>query len=115
MRPPPGPIPPTLLHILITLADGVRHGYAIKQEIERRTEGALRPGPARLYESIQRLVRWEYIAWTSQPLEQKETRLNRRYYRITDEGLAALRDELDRLERLVVHARSRARLKGETT
>ena len=45
---------PTQLHILMALADGKRHGYAIKQEVERRTEGALNLGPATLYDAIQR-------------------------------------------------------------
>jgi DNA-binding PadR family transcriptional regulator len=111
----PRALSPTLLHILLTLADGVRHGYGIKQEIEQRTDGTIRLGPATLYESIQRLERSGLIIWTSQPLEQADPRLNRRYYRLTDEGLAALRHELDRLERLVTYARTRPRLKGEPT
>lgn len=113
--PSPRALSPTLLHILLTLADGVRHGYAIKQQIEQRTDGAIRLGPATLYESIQRLELSGLINSTSEPLGQKDRRLNRRYYRLTDEGLAALRQELDRLERFVSYARTRERLKGEPT
>jgi DNA-binding PadR family transcriptional regulator len=104
---------PTLLQILLTLADGVRHGYAIKLDIEQRTDGALRLGPAILYESIQRLERLGLILSTSQPLDYPDTKPNRRYYRLTDEGRAALRDEIDRLERIVSHGRSLPGLRGE--
>jgi DNA-binding PadR family transcriptional regulator len=103
----------TLLQILLTLADGVRHGYAIKREIEQRTDGALRLGPALLYESIQRLERLGLILNTTQPVDHPDTRPTRRYYRLTDEGRAALRDELDRLERIVAFGRSRPGLSGE--
>ena len=43
------------LHIMLALADGPRHGYAIKQAVEERTEGAIRLGPGTLYEALQRL------------------------------------------------------------
>lgn len=43
-------------HILLTLADGERHGYAIMQEIERRTAGSVELGPATLYRSIKQLL-----------------------------------------------------------
>ena len=111
----PRPLNPTQLHILLTLADGVRHGYAIKREIEQRTEGALRLGPAVLYESIQRLQVLGLIDHSNMPLDQTDNRLNRRYYRITDHGLATLRGEVDRLGRVLAFARTRTRLKGEPT
>jgi DNA-binding PadR family transcriptional regulator len=106
---------PTLVHILLSLADGVRHGYAIKREIEQRTEGAIRLGPASLYESIQRLERAGLISAASQPAEQTDARPNRRYYRITDGGRAALNLEVRRLAQIVDHARTRSGLKGEST
>jgi DNA-binding PadR family transcriptional regulator len=111
--PPPNTLSPTLLHILLTLADGVRHGYAIKRDIERRTDGALRLGPATLYVSIQRLERDGLIINTSQPIEQPDPRPNRRYYRLTEHGLATLRQELDALEQFVAYGRSRPGLSGE--
>ena len=104
---------PTLLHILLTLADGVRHGYAIKREIEERTRGALRLGPASLYQSIQKLERLDFITDTGQPGSYPDPRPNQRYYRITDQGRNALRLELDRLERIVAYGRSRPWFSGE--
>lgn len=103
----------TLLHILLTLADGIRHGYAIKRDIEQRTNGAIRLGPASLYQSIQKLERDGFIQSTNQPISYPEPRLNQRYYRLTDQGRDALARELDRLERIVAFGRSRPGFSGE--
>src|SRR5262245_62084290 len=43
------PLTPVVLHILLSLADGEQHGYAIAQSIEALTEGAVRMGPGTLY------------------------------------------------------------------
>jgi DNA-binding PadR family transcriptional regulator len=50
------PLPPSEFQILLALADGERHGYAIMQEIERRTAGEVRLGPGTLYGSIKRML-----------------------------------------------------------
>ena len=47
---------PAQFHILLTLADGSRHGYGIMQEIRERTGGALELGPGTLYRSIKQLL-----------------------------------------------------------
>ena len=39
------PLPPATFHILVSLADGERHGYAIIQDVEARTELLLRALP----------------------------------------------------------------------
>jgi DNA-binding PadR family transcriptional regulator len=43
-------------HVLLTLAEGERHGYAIMKQIERRTTGSVELGPATLYRSIKQLL-----------------------------------------------------------
>ena len=43
------PLSPTLFHLLLALAEGERHGYALKREIARRTNGAINPGAGVLY------------------------------------------------------------------
>ncbi len=111
--PTPRPLNATLLHIMLTLAGGVRHGYAIKREIEQRTQGAIRLGPASLYVSLQKLQSLQFIIESNQPIEYPDARPNQRYYRLTDEGRDVLRLELDRLERLVAFGRSRPGLSGE--
>ena len=101
---------PTVLHILLALADGPRHGYAIKQDAERRSDGAVRLGPGTLYETIQRLLDIDLIreAQADDPMNGQEAQ--RRYYALTGRGRRVLREELDYLGRLVDYARSRPEL-----
>jgi DNA-binding PadR family transcriptional regulator len=102
---------PTMVHVLLCLTDGERHGYAIKLEVERRTHGDVRLGPGTLYETIQRLERSGLVRPVARASEALADR-PRRYYRLTPQGLAALRTEIARLEQLVDHARRLERLKG---
>jgi len=108
--------PPSLpvLHIMLVLADGARHGYGIKQEVERRTEGAVRLGPGTLYEAIQRLEESGLIeeapaTFAAEPANGQEAQ--RRYYRLTDRGWTSLRHELRALGQLVDVARANPRLR----
>lgn len=98
---------PAVLHILLVLADGPLHGYGIKQEVERRAEGALHLGPGTLYEAIYRL---SHQGWIEEVEGDSVER--RRVYRLTTEGRGVLRTELRRLEAIVVDARSRRLLAG---
>jgi DNA-binding PadR family transcriptional regulator len=102
---------PTVIHILLALADGARHGYSIKQEAESRSEGAVRLGPGTLYEAIQRLQDEGLIRETSgetDPANGQEAQ--RRYYSLTPRGRRVLRDQVERLGRLVDYARSKPEL-----
>ena len=92
------PLSPHQFHILLALTDGDRHGYALIQDIERRTGGALRVGTGTLYTAIARLVALELIADTGKADER------RRYYRLLPLGRAVLKAETARLEALVRHA-----------
>ena len=110
---PPKPLSAPVLHILLVLADGPKHGYAIKQEVERRSEGSIRVGPGTLYEAIQRLQDDGAIeeAAAANPVNGQEAQ--RRYYRLTDRGWRVLRAEVRRLGNLVERARANPRLKKE--
>ena len=107
----PKPLSLPVLHILVTLADGPHHGYAIKQAVEERTEGAIRLGPGTLYEAIQRLAEGGLIAeeTPNDPVNGQEAQ--RRYYKLTERGWTALRAELRLVGSLVEHARANARLR----
>jgi DNA-binding PadR family transcriptional regulator len=106
------PLSLPVTHILLALADGARHGYAIKQAVEERSAGEIRLAPATLYEAIQRLEDAGCIEEAdggASPENGQEAQ--RRYYRLTPEGWAALRGELRHLGRLVDHARTNPRLR----
>jgi DNA-binding PadR family transcriptional regulator len=101
-----------VLHIMLALADGARHGYAIKLEVERRTAGTVRVGPGTLYEAIQRLEEGgliEEMAVRDEIANGQEAQ--RRYYQLTDRGWTALRDEMRALGQLVDAARANPRLR----
>jgi DNA-binding PadR family transcriptional regulator len=101
------PLPPATFHILLALAHEDRHGYAIIQDVEARTEGELRLSAGTLYRSIARMVEQGLITEvTKRPAPRAEDD-RRRYYRIAPFGTAVARAELARLSQLVrlAHAR----------
>ena len=51
------PLTPAVFHILVSLGEGERHGYAIMQEVAKRSGGAVRLGPGTLYGAISRLLK----------------------------------------------------------
>lgn len=102
---------PAWFHILVALADGARHGYAIRRDVEERTEGAVRLYPATLYGSIRELSDRgliEALEGESAPDEDQR----RRSYQLTTEGRRALKDEVARLQGLLDQARATRALGG---
>jgi DNA-binding PadR family transcriptional regulator len=86
------------VHVLVSLTDGPKHGYAIMTDVEAVSGEPL--GPGTLYAVLARLERRGLI----EPLAVDE---RRKPYRLTGAGVTALRAHLDGLERLVVTARQR--------
>lgn len=101
------PLSPTAFHVLVSMARGPRHGYAIAQEVEELTQGRIVMGPGTLYGSLQRLVTAELIVEADNPGEEGLHAQRRRYYRMTPLGSAALRSESERLLRAVNVAQER--------
>jgi len=107
------PLPPATFHILMSLAEEERHGYAIIQDVETRTEGELRLSPGTLYRSIQRMLEQGLLAESRRRPAPAFDDERRRYYRITPLGTAVARAEMRRLTQLVRLGRARG-LKPET-
>jgi len=101
------PLTTTLFHMLVSLADGPRHGYAIAGEVEELSDGRIVMGPGTLYGSLQRMNRLGLVAETENPGEEALHADRRRYYRITSLGREALRVESARLLRAIDVARAR--------
>ena len=99
------PLKPAWFHILLALADGSQHGYAIRSLVEERTEGRVKLWPATLYGSIRELSEDALIEALDGPDDPDED-ARRRYYRLTRRGSELLRAEADRLQTLVDAARS---------
>jgi DNA-binding PadR family transcriptional regulator len=89
--------------VLISLADGPKHGYALIQDVRQFADVEL--GPGTLYGALDRLERLGLI----EPLPADE---RRHPYRITAPGAAALRAHLDALERVSAAGRLRLQLGG---
>ena len=100
------PLTPAVFHILVTLADGEAHGYAIMQEVGRRSGGSVRLGPGTLYGAISRLLDDDVIEETEDRPDPEMDDTRRRYYRLTRFGARVLSAETERLAGLVKAARS---------
>jgi DNA-binding PadR family transcriptional regulator len=94
------PLTPAVLHIMLALAGGERHGYAIAGEVDETTAGSIRMGPGTLYGSIQRMLGAGLIEEVS-PKRARDDDERRRYYRLTAFGRRVLELELQRLDRVV--------------
>ena len=101
------PLTPTVFHVLVTLAGGPKHGYAVAQEVEDLTGGRIVMGPGTLYGSLQRMQQAGLIEEAENPGEGGLHAERRRYYRMTATGAAALRSESERLLRAVSVAQER--------
>ena len=112
---PAAPMAPAAFHILLSVADGERHGYAIMQEVAALTRGAMRLGPGTLYTNIKRLAGNGLLEETEERPDPEQDDERRRYYRLTDEGRRVLGAESQRLETLVEIARRKKLLPHRST
>jgi DNA-binding PadR family transcriptional regulator len=102
-----------VLHILLALADGDKHGYGIMQEVARFTDGAIHLGPGTLYRSIHQLLDAGLISEADERPDSELDDERRRYYQLTPQGAAAVRVELSRLDRLVALGVARGLMQRE--
>ena len=101
------PLTPAIAHILLALADGERHGYAIMQEVSRLTDGKARMGPGTLYDTIKRLLAAGLVEEAEERPDPELDDERRRYYRITKLGADVLEAETARLSLLLSAARTK--------
>lgn len=106
------PLKPKVLHILLALADGPRHGYSIMQEVAARTDGQVRVWPAAMYGTLRELEELDWIVETERRPSDDDER--RRYFALTPFGKRVLSGEVQRLEAIVDHARASRALRPST-
>ena len=99
------PLPVAQLHILLALASGDKHGYAILSEVEVLTEGAVSMGPGTLYGTVKKMLKARFIEETDERPDPELDDQRRRYYRITGTGRQVLDAEVSRMEQLAGAAR----------
>ena len=95
------PLALPVFHILLALAEGERHGYALKREILRRTNGKINLGAGALYGSISRMLERGLIEESEERPDFHLDDERRRYYRITPLGMSVAQAEALRMRALV--------------
>ena len=106
------PLPSSAFHILLALAGGEKHGYAIMREVAADTDNAVRLGPGTLYGSIQTLLDAGYVDEVGERSDPAVGDERRRYYRLSTTGRAALKVEAERMASLLRLAKAKKVLKG---
>ncbi len=105
---PQSPLTPAVFHILLALADGPLHGYAIMQAVEQSAGTELRMGPGTIYGSIQRM---EDAGLVRELATRSDDR--RRVFGLLPAGRRALEAEASRLARLADLVRGKRLVTGE--
>lgn len=99
--PPPPPLTPAGFQVLLAIASGRTHGYAIMSFIHETTGGAVQMGPGTLYRTIARLVGDRLVVETSQSDPDAPHDDQRRYYTLTERGRQAAAKQAAVLARFV--------------
>lgn len=102
------PLTPISFEILLALAAGDRHGYAILQTVERRLSGVLPMRTGTIYRALARLLDEGLIERAGSDGDDER----RRNYRLTALGRKIARAEAERLADQVAAARSQRLLPG---
>jgi DNA-binding PadR family transcriptional regulator len=101
------PLSAQVFQILLSLVDEDLHGYALIQDIRRRTGGEIALTASTLYAAVKRLLATGWIEEVEPETPPTRQDARRRYYRITPRGRVAARGEALRLERLTTMAREK--------
>ncbi|HSR66649.1 MAG TPA: helix-turn-helix transcriptional regulator [Acidobacteriota bacterium] len=105
------PLTPVAFEILLSLAAGARHGYAVMSDVRERSGGALTLHPGTLYRALNRLLDQRWIEELDQAPEGASADERRRYYCLTERGRQVAEAEALRLSEQA--AAARRLLRGE--
>lgn len=111
MTTPAAPLTSAEFQVLVALADGEKHGYAIGKEVAERTDGQVQLRAATLYTVIKRLLENGYIDESTARPDPEADDERRRYYRLTARGRRAAEGEALRLEATARQARAKLKLR----
>jgi DNA-binding PadR family transcriptional regulator len=102
---------PAMFYVLLSLADGDKHGYAILKEVSQNSGGKVRLSAGTLYGVIRRLESEGLITESASRPRAALDDERRRYYRISPLGRNIAAAEAQRMEQLVDIARSKLLLR----
>jgi DNA-binding PadR family transcriptional regulator len=103
------PLTPAMFYILVALADGQTHGYAILKDVEQLTGGSVRLSTGTLYGIIKRLLGEGLIRESVSGQDER-----RRSYELTAFGREVARAEAARLENTLAIAKRKALFRRQT-
>jgi DNA-binding PadR family transcriptional regulator len=104
---PPLPLTPAVFHILLALAEGPLHGYAIMQSVEESSGTSM--GPGTIYGTLERLESGGFVR--ELPAARSD---RRRTFALQPAGRTALQNEARRLSRLAALVRAKRLVPRET-
>lgn len=109
------PLTPAAFNILLALADGEKHGYAILKEVARRTEDKVRLSAGTLYGNLARLESAGMILESDRRPEVALDDQRRRYYKLTKFGREVAVAEARRMEEALAQAHAKNLLRKPET
>jgi DNA-binding PadR family transcriptional regulator len=104
------PLTPAEFQVLVALADGEKHGYAIGKEVVRRTDAQVQLRAATLYTVIKRLLADDLIEESPARPDPALDDERRRYFRLTDRGRKVAVAEAQRLAQTLKQARAKLKM-----
>ncbi len=101
------PLTAAMFHVLLALADGDKHGYAIMKEVTRLTDGAVSLSAGTLYGILRRLDSEGMVVEKEERPAPELDDERRRYYHLTEFGRRVACAEAERLRDMLALARSK--------
>ena len=105
------PLTPAMFQVLLSLADGEKHGYAILKDVEAQTHGSVLLGTGTLYGIIKRLLGEGMIVECRRRPARGDDDARRRYYELTARGRQVAVAEAERMAQVLAIARGKRLLK----
>ncbi|HWB03964.1 MAG TPA: helix-turn-helix transcriptional regulator [Verrucomicrobiales bacterium] len=96
-----------MLHILLALSNGERHGYGIMKQVASESQGKVKMGPGTLYGSIGRMIEAGLIRESERKVDPELDDERRVYYKMTALGEATLAAELERYREVLAIAKKK--------
>ena len=100
------PLTPAVFHILLALAEGERHGYAIMREAAERSDRRVMLQAGALYRLLARLLEDGLVVESQRRPAADADDQRRRYYRVTPLGRRVMAAEAERMAALAAAARA---------
>ena len=107
------PLKPVAFQVLLSLAEGERHGYGITQDVASRTAARLQLEPGNLYRTLRVMLDDRLIEESERRPAPDLDDERRRYYRITALGRKVAAAEIVRLEAVIADAKAKRWARGK--